>query len=155
MVWLARPDQGWRYLTEPLRILGGQRELVGLWMLKQLPGVMDLPGSYEAIGVVRGTQLVGGCLYTEYWPCKGGGDVKMWAVGHNWLSRRIIKVMLDYAFVHNRCHRITSITRRKNKASRQLVERLGFKLEGVARKGCGLNEDAMIYGLLKEENRWS
>lgn len=141
---------------EPLSIVGGQRELVGLWLLERLPEVTNLPGGYEAIGVARGGQLVGGCLYTDFSPCVGGGaDVRMWAAGHNWISRKVIRVMLGYPFDQLKCHRVTAVTAKKNRACRTMLEDLGFRLEGVARQGFGLKADAMIYGLLRSEYRWA
>src|SRR5690348_8284107 len=114
MVRLSHFGEGRCDLTEPLRILGGERELVGLWMLKQLPEMTNLPGGYEAIGVVRGTTLVGGCLYTHFMPCVGGGaSIQMWAVGNNWLSRRTIGVLLGYPFRQLKCHRIWAMTAKK------------------------------------------
>lgn len=141
---------------EPLSIVGGQRERVGLWLLERLPEVTNLPVWYDAIGVERGGVLVGGCLYSEYSPCVGGGaEVRMWCAGHNWISRRVIKVMFDFPFRVLKCHRITAVTAKKNKACRKMLEELGFKLEGMARQGFGIGKDAAIYGLLRDELRWS
>lgn len=138
----------------PLTIVAGLREDVGLWMLQQLPDVLDLPGGYEAIGVARGDRLVGGCLFSDFKPWPGGGDIQIWAAGHGWLSRRIIKAMLGYPFGQLGCHRVTAITAKKNRRARRLLEALGFRLEGVARQGLGLRKDACIYAMQREECRW-
>jgi len=131
------------------------KEAVGLWLLKHIPEVTDLPGGYYAIGVARGDALVGACLYTDYRPCPGGGNIMMYAAGHGWLSRRVIAVMLGHPFKRLNCHRITVTIRRGNKASRKLVEDLGFVLEGKVRRGFNLREDMTIYGLLRDECRWA
>ena len=135
-------------------ILAGQRELVGLWMLERLPEVTDLPGGYEAIGVMRDNEIVGGALFTDYSPCPGGGDIRIWAAGHNWISRRVIRTIFGYAFGQLGCNRITAITRKNNKTTRTFLEGLGFKLEGVAREGFGPSKSACIYGLLRSEQKW-
>lgn len=137
-----------------MSIVAGQKETVGLWLLEHIPEVTDLPGGYEAIGVARGPDLVGACLYTDYRPCMGGGNVMMYAAGHNWLSRRVIGVLLGYPFKQLRCHRITVTVRRANRPSRRLIEKLGFVLEGKIRRGLNTREDLMLYGLLRDECRW-
>lgn len=157
MAWLASPDPGHSGAAlkrEPLRIVGGLDEVVGLWLIDRLPDVMTLPGGYVAIGVARGDELIGGCLYTNFTRCPGGGDIQIWAAGRDWVSRKTIRAMLGYPFDQLGCHRITALAARGNRKSRALMEGLGFKLEGVARKGMGPRTDAMIYGLLREDNKW-
>lgn len=138
----------------PLRILAGEKERVALWMLAHLPQLTELPGGYEAIGVVRGTEIVGGCLYTDYRPCVGGGNIVMWAVGHGWLSKRTIRELLGYPFNQLNCHRATALIARGNKPSREMVERIGWRLEGKMRRGFDTRQDLLIYGLLKSECGW-
>lgn len=113
-----------------------------------------LPGGYEALGVERDGEIVGGALYSNFTQCPGGGDIMMWAAGHGWLSRRIVREFLGYPFRIG-CHRITVLIAKGNKPSRTLVEKLGFKLEGVAREGFSPRQHACIYGLLRREAaRW-
>lgn len=139
---------------EPLRIVGGRDEQVALWMLEQLPHITNLPSGYVAIGAARGNDLIGGCLYTSYSPCPGGGDIQIWAVGNNWLSRRTIAVFLGYPFVQLKCHRVTALTPKGNKPSRKLLEGLGFIPEGKIRKGYNTRSDMMVYGMLRGDCRW-
>lgn len=114
----------------------------------------ELPGGYYAIGVTRGAEIVGACLYTDYRPCAGGGNILMYAAGHNWISRRVIAAMFGHPFNRLNCHRVTALIRRRNKASRTMVEKLGFQLEGKIRRGFSTREDMMCYGLLREECAW-
>lgn len=124
-------------------------------MIDRIPDVMELPGGYEAIGVARDGALVGGCLYSDFRRCPGGGTVQIWAAGEGlWISRRVIAVMLGYPFKQLGCHRITALTGRKNKPTRRLLEDLGFKLEGIARRAFSPTKDACIYSLLRDEVRW-
>ena len=58
-----------------------------------------------------------------------------------------------YPFVQLDCQRATVIVRKKNKRSRKFVEWLGFRQEGCCRRGFK-DDDAIIYGLLREECRW-
>lgn len=138
----------------PLDIVVGQKEQVALWMLDRLPFITDLPVWYDAIGVARDGQFVGGCLYSEYRPCAGGGQLQMWAAGHNWLSRRVIETMLGFPFNVIGCHRVTAMTAKGNKPSRALLERLGFVEEGKLRRGFDTRQDLILYGLLRSECGW-
>lgn len=101
-----------------------------------------------AIGVVRGGQLVGGCVYHDY----SVHDIRVsWAsIDRQWLSRDVLHALFAYPFVQLGCVRITAAVSRRNKRSRKICEGLGFKFEGVMRKGFG-DRDAMIYGMLREE----
>ena len=140
----------------PLRLVEGQKEAVARWMLARLPEVSELPGGFEAFGVERDGALIAGLLYTNYIPCDGGGNVHMWAVGEpGWMSRRVIAAMLAYPFVQLDCHRMTVTIPRNNRKSRSISEKLGFRLEGVIREGLGPRKDLMVYGLLRNECRWT
>ncbi len=139
----------------PLAIVGGEKELVGRWLLERLPEVTALPGGYEAIGVARGDLLVGGCLFTDYTPAPyGGASIQVWCAGHDWISRKTIRVMLGYPFRQLNCHRITALTAKKNRACRSMMEGLGFRLEGLVRAGYGPGRDACLYGLLRNQQKW-
>jgi RimJ/RimL family protein N-acetyltransferase len=138
----------------PLAIVGGAKEAVGLFLLERVPEVTSLPGGYEAIGVARYGRLVGGCLFTDFTPCRDGATIQIWAAGHDWISRRVVREMLGYPFRQLGCHRITALTGRHNRESRRLLQKLGFKFEGVARAGYGPGRDAFLYGLLRDEQRW-
>ena len=141
-----------------VRTVTGQSEAVARWMLAQIPHCRELPGGYEAIGVVSITgDLIGGCLYTDYKPGDrpGLGNLEMWAAGKGrWLDRGVIRDMFAYPFEQCGCHRVTCITTRKNKPARKLLEKLGFKNEGVIRQGLAPHGDAFVYGMLKRECRW-
>ncbi len=70
------------------------------------------------------------------------------------LTRKLIQEFFDFCFsLKERCSCIIS---EDNYKSRKLVERLGFKQEGIIRKGFDGEKDAIYYGLLKDEfiNKW-
>ena len=138
-----------------LTIVAGEKQRVGLWLIERLRDIREVPGGYEAIGVARDGRLVGGCLYTNYVPAPGGGNIEMWAAGETgWVTRKTIKVMFGYPFNQLNCHRVTALTGKGNHETRRLLTGLGFKLEGVARRGLDTRRDACIYGLLREEFGW-
>jgi len=64
------------------------------------------------------------------------------------------RALFSYPFNHLGVIRLTAFIRKNNRKSRSLVERLGFKLEGVhplaiARKYTGLS-----YGMTRDQCRW-
>ncbi|GAA4674028.1 GNAT family protein [Nocardioides nanhaiensis] len=62
--------------------------------------------------------------------------------------------VVDLAFGHYRCHRVTAVLDPRNTASARLCERLGMRLEGVTRRdhwARGEWSDTAVYGLLREE----
>lgn len=142
--------------SKGLVIVGGHDEEVAAWIVARVPDPIPLEQGYSAIGVARDGVLIGGCLYSNYRPCEGGGTIEIASAGGNgWLSRRTIGVLLGYPFHQLGCHRITACVRKSNKMWRNGLERIGFKLEGVHPQAYGPRSGALMsFGLLKCNNRW-
>lgn len=123
----------------------GQRDL----LTGQLP--------YAAIGVVRGGKIVGGSVFYNY-KVQNGRPIDIEVSGafepSMWCIPSTLRALFHYPFVQIGCARMTTITGRKNKSARAMDLKLGFKLEGVARRAIFGTEDAIIYGMLREECRW-
>jgi RimJ/RimL family protein N-acetyltransferase len=110
--------------------------------------VGDMP--FRIIATVRGDRLMGAMLFTNY----RGASIEMSLAGEpGWFTRRGLREYFSYPFETLRVRRVTSIIHRRNKESRALAARLGFKLEGVARDGFP-DGDAMIYGLTRKDCKW-
>ena len=136
-----------------MKLFYGADEFLAKWVMSRLPTEHHGFGPCVAIGVQSHGQLAGAVVFHEYRPhCK---SIQMSCAGAHkrWLSRTALEVFFSYPFVQLQCERITAIVAKKNRPSRSLVEGVGFKLEGVVRKGFGL-DDAIIYGMLKHECRW-
>lgn len=116
-------------------------------------GSAEYWGSFVAIGVADGNTLVAGAVFNNYRPQYRDIEISFSAASPKWARRGIIREIFRYPFVQLGCARLTTITGRKNRRARRLDEGLGFKLEGVVRKGFG-RDDAMIYGMLKRECKW-
>ena len=98
----------------------------------------------------RGTDARGVILYKNY----SSGDIEMVCAGESgWVTPEVLRFSLSYPFKALDCNRITCLAHRKNKAMRDYLVRMGFKLEGVKRKALN-GADLMIYGLLKGESKW-
>ena len=71
-------------------------------------------------------------------------------------AREAIQIMIDYLFLSKDVPRITIYTDARNIAAIRAAERVGFKREGIVRKG-GFTEgkfvDACLLGILREEWR--
>jgi RimJ/RimL family protein N-acetyltransferase len=71
------------------------------------------------------------------------------------MGEAVMKV-LDFAFEKLKLRRINVSAYTKNKASNALIKKMGFKFEGMKRKGTRVKStrkiyDENIYGLLKKE----
>jgi RimJ/RimL family protein N-acetyltransferase len=66
----------------------------------------------------------------------------------------IMRAVFGYIFGQLGCVRVTAITRKQNKRSRDFLKALGFELEGNVRLGYDGQKDALIYGLLASECRY-
>lgn len=89
-------------------------------------------------------------LYKNY----ASGDIEMVCAGEpGWVTPKLLKFVLSYPFEQLNCNRITCLAHRKNKAMRQYLVRMGFKLEGVKRKALN-GADLCVYGLLRSECKW-
>jgi len=65
-----------------------------------------------------------------------------------------LQLMLDYLFLAKEIHKVKANTDPDNKVSQHLLEKAGFKKEGVARKNNfirGQWRDEYLYSILREE----
>lgn len=134
-------------------LLYGASEVVSEFVRARIPHMQGHTfGPYRAIGVIRGNALVGGVVFHNY----RHHDIEMSGAFDTprWCLPQTLRDLFAYPFIQLGCARMTTITGRKNKRARSADERLGFRLEGVARRALDGKQDAMIYGMLREECRW-
>lgn len=132
-------------------LLTGHDQAVATWVAAHL-GIPIAP-PYVALGVIDASgTLIGGAVFHGH--CGASIDVTIYGPGA--LTRGALRATCQYVFGQLRCERLGAFCRRTNVPTRKLVERLGFRLEGVARSYWeeGRAGDAMIYGMLKAECRW-
>lgn len=103
----------------------------------------------QCLAVMNDTKIEGVVAFFNYrWPSI---EVAFYCENFRWaLNRQGIAEVLSYPFKQLNCRRITAIVERKNKRARKMVQRLGFKEEGMLRKG-GEFGDVFIYGLLPDD----
>jgi RimJ/RimL family protein N-acetyltransferase len=131
----------------------GADKVVAEFVRRRVPYARGSFDPCAAIGVIRGEKLVGGVVYYDYLPDFRSIEVAFAFDTPRWATPTVLRAVCKYPFDQLGCVRVTAIVAKKNKRSRQMVEHIGFRLEGVARKGF-LVEDACIYGLLRPECRW-
>ena len=133
-------------------VLYGADEQVLAFMREHLPQCGDF-GTCTALGLVRHGKIVGGIVWNNYQP---GVDIEISAAVTTklWARPRTVQRIFHYPFVHLGLPRITSHVPKKLKAVRKLNEGLGFRIEGVKRRGVDGRQDLICYGMLREECRY-
>lgn len=130
---------------------------VAAWVIGQMPIPAEGLRNGATIGISDEGKIIAGAVFTDYRVMPHGKDIQITfaATSPRWATRNNIRSIFAYPFVQLHCGRLTTITGRKNKRARKLIEGLGFRLEGVVRKAYDGRSDAIVYGLLRDEaDRW-
>lgn len=132
-----------------MNLLFGEDERIARWVLGQIPHMSAGFGESKALGVVdQDLNIIGGVVYHEY--RRNDIQISCAAISRRWLCRKFLHAMFFYPFVTLGCDRVSSCIPARNSHTRRFIESLGFKEEGVIRRGF-LDDDCVIYGLLHEE----
>ncbi len=132
--------------------LAYNHEGIRQWVSNEL-GVPVAPGEdVRSIGVIHDGDLVAGIVYHDY----TGFMVQcsLATTDKAWCQKGVIRAMMNYPFKELGVTRFHATCAKKNKKMRKLFEGLGFKYEGCARKAFDGVQDAMIYSILRDENKW-
>lgn len=112
----------------------------------------SLPRPAVGIGIVDGTEPIGAVVYHGY---QGHMiEASIATTSPKWCQRHVLRALFWYPFRQLGVERFQAVTSKHNKRARRMLERLGFKYEGMARKGYVNGTDAAIYGMLRDECRW-
>lgn len=131
------------------RILLYADDLVAQWVADQMG--LEIVPPYTAIGVIGGNGLLTGAMIFNG---LNEGNVEVSIYAPKAVSRGVLRVASSYIFQTLGCNRVTARTRASSLRVRRFIERVGFQQEGVLRAYYSDGEDAILYGLLKHENRW-
>jgi RimJ/RimL family protein N-acetyltransferase len=107
-----------------------------------------------AIGIVLANKLAAVAIFHDFRSNVPDIQMTMIAEDPRWCTKGALQFLLAYPFETLGCRRVTALVARKNRRSRRLVEGLGWKLEGTCRRAWDGKQDAMVYGMLREECRW-
>ena len=132
---------------------------LGDWVAARLPITTDHRdfGPFTTMGVFdvrdgRQPALIAAAVFHRY--RQFDLEITFAADTPRWATRGVIRAILQYPFVQLGCERVTTIVGRRNKRSRKLQRGLGFREEGIVRRGYDGRQDAVIYGMLRCECRW-
>nr|DAX02263.1 MAG TPA: acetyltransferase [Caudoviricetes sp.] len=122
------------------------------WVSSKIYGRDRFPPDAPSIGLLENGRIVGGVVYTMY---TGNGIMMNVAGGYKgWINRAFIRAAFAYPFKQLGCTRVSGLVRVDNFAAQQFDERLGFKREGLVRRGDDDGTDLIMYGMLREECKW-
>lgn len=129
-------------------------------VLDQLPSVLQWAsqrlqcdfGECRTIAHYRKGELVGVIVFSNYKVSSAEFSVVL--KNKYGYSREFLRVAANYIF--NICgkRRLTAFVNPLNTEARHLVEKAGFKYEGMQREAADGGGDLLMYGLLKSECRW-
>lgn len=104
------------------------------------------------IAAVDITKLLCVVVYTNY----TGFDVEMCIASWSphWCTKGFLRLAFGYPFTQLKCDRVSGRVTASNQKAIDMDERLGFKREGLIRRGVA-GEDVIIFGMLREECRWT
>lgn len=109
---------------------------------------------------IRGTPFAGLVIETDNGGVCGAvvfndfsnGNIEMTGVGQGCWTPYVIRELARYVFKYLDCTRVTARTAVSNHKARAALRALGFRQEGRVREWFK-GEDAILYGLLRREQR--
>lgn len=111
-------------------------------------------GECSTIGLSDKGQLIAGVVYHRYHPEWKNIEMTIAANTARWATKDAIGSFLAFPFYQYGCNRVTACVSRRNKRCLRFLRGIGFKTEGVIRRGYG-NHDLIVMGMLKKEAaRW-
>ncbi len=133
-----------------MQLVFGHDAAIAEWASINLGITISPP--YTAIGIVDEFGLRGGIVYNHF----NKHDIEMSIYGPGCMHRGVIRAALSYPFDQLGVQRVSAQTRRDNKPMRAMLPRLGFEFEGVRKRHYGPNrrDDAFLFGLMREQNKW-
>lgn len=83
----------------------------------------------------------------------GDEDMELSWAGHGIWTKKNLREVFDYVYNRHGARRATVIVLKRDKKTRELAERLGFRHEGTHPETVGC-ETTCSYGMLKRNCRW-
>ena len=114
--------------SEPIRIIHGHDAAVAEWVGERLgcPGF----GDCIALGIARGTELIGGVVYNNARTDGDGAvytlEMSIATVDKSWCNRRILRALFAMPFLVLQCKRITVTVDAADQEIRRFDERLSL-----------------------------
>ena len=141
--------------TESCRIVYDSNGTITDWICQHLAiGKNWLDTPFYTIGFVVGNKIIGGLIYHniryhhDLW-------LTIYTTDKRWCTRRVLKIIFELAFNFWQAKRISILVSINNPKCIILIQKLGFKREGLLRGYQDDGTDCYFYGMLQSENKWS
>ena len=123
------------------------------WVCDGLDENTDWVGAHVTVGIYLHGKIIGGIILNDIRP---GRDVWLTIYTENkrWCCRGVLRCVFDLVFKVMNCSRCSIFVSKDNEASKNLVEKLGWKREGLLRQYRDNGDDCFVYGMLKDECIW-
>lgn len=82
------------------------------------------------------------------------GSLSIYASVRNFATRPMLGTLFRFVFHEKGLARLTCQVAKPNRRARRFVEKLGFRMEGVKRRGFDGRKDAVVYGMTADDCRW-
>lgn len=130
--------------------------VVADWVARRVEGLenRDDFGPSSCLGIGRNGVAVAGVVYSMYRKEKYGSSVWLTIAakqGVPWAQPEVLRQIFHYPFVELGCTRVGALIKEGNTKSIKLCTRVGFRKEGVLRRGWDGKSNALVYGLLRHE----
>lgn len=135
-----------------------EQEILAKWALRRLDDDTALEDivPYYAFAVKRNGKASAVVLWNNYRRMKHGADIRVIIAADDpkWCLPGVLRELFTYPFIHLGCTRITAVIKDGNARSLKLCRGLGFRKEGVLRRGYNGKSNAIILSMLREECKW-
>ena len=136
-----------------------EQQIFANWALRRLQDeeltLEDIVPFY-AYAVKRNGKAAAVVLWNNYRRLKHGADIRVIIAADDpkWCLPGVLRELFAYPFVHLGCTRITAVIKDGNARSLKLCRGLGFRKEGVLRRGYNGKSNAIVLSMLREECEW-
>lgn len=133
-------------------VIYGQDERFVRWFEEQVPD-SEFDKSAVAIGLEQDGEVIASVVFDMY----TGPSICMHVAavpGRRWMTRDYLWRCFAYPFLQLKCNRITGLVREDNLVAQKFDEHLGFKREGLIRRGATDGTNIILYGMLRDECRF-
>ena len=125
---------------------------VSHFVSEHIPGKDEFSPTDPNIGMLKDGKLIAGVVFNNY--CGSSICMHVASTEKGWLNREFLRACFRYPFHQLKVNRITALVRTDNLDALRFDEHLGFKREGLIRRGDDNGCDLHLLGMLPDECKW-
>lgn len=136
-----------------MKIVMGQNDRLGPWMVARQQYAEWIPGSGQTIGLLSDDdEPIAVAAFDQY--NEANINIHIAAVpGKRWATPNFLWYCFYYPFIQLGVKRVTGIVASTNLAARRFDEHIGFTLEATL-KDAHPDGDLLVYCMTKDQCRW-